>query len=66
MAAYHYSARDRRGALRTGVATAATAEALAGELRGQGLLILRIDPVAPPAREAAFSFSQPAGPSASS
>ena len=57
MADYQYSARDRRGALREGVATAATAEALAGELRGQGLLILRIDPVAPPARASAFSFS---------
>ena len=57
MAAYQYSARDRIGALREGVATAATAEALAGELRGQGLLVLRIDPVAPPARAPAFSFS---------
>ena len=57
MADYQYSARDRRGALREGVATAATAEALAGELRGQGLLILRIDPVAPPARVSTFSFS---------
>ena len=53
MADYQYSARDRRGALREGVATAATAEALAGELRGQGHLILRIDPVAPPARDSA-------------
>ena len=45
MAEFQYSARDSRGALQQGLATAATAEALAGELRGQGLLILRIDPV---------------------
>lgn len=57
MAAYQYSARDRLGALREGMATAATAEALAGELRGQGLLVVRIAPVAPPAREPVFSFS---------
>ena len=57
MAAYQYSARDRLGALREGVATAATAEALAGELRGQGLLVVRIAPVAPPARAPFFSFS---------
>ncbi len=57
MAAYQYSARDRLGALRQGVAAAATAEALAGELRGQGLLVLRIDPVAPREQSPALSFS---------
>ena len=57
MAAFQYSARDRLGALREGVAAAATAEALAGELRGQGLLVLRIDPAASRERAPAFSFS---------
>ena len=57
MAAFQYSARDRLGALREGVAAAATAEALAGELRGQGLLVLRIDPAVARKRAPAFSFS---------
>ncbi len=57
MASFQYSARDSQGGLRQGVAAAATAEALAAELRGQGLLILKIVPVAPPARNRGVSLS---------
>lgn len=57
MAEFQYSARDARGALQQGVATAGSAEALAAELHSQGLLILKIAPVAPPERPPAFSFS---------
>ena len=57
MAEFQYSARDARGALQQGVATAGSAETLAAELRSQGFLILKIAPVAPPERQPAFSFS---------
>ena len=57
MAEFQYSARDSRGALQQGVATAGSAETLAAELRSQGFLILKIAPVAPPERQPVFSFS---------
>ena len=57
MASFQYSARDARGGLRQGVAAAATAEALAAELRDQGLLILKIIPAAPPARNRGIILS---------
>lgn len=57
MASFQYSARDARGGLRQGVAAAATAEALAAELRDQGLLILKIIPAAQPARNRGIILS---------
>lgn len=57
MAEFQYSARDARGALQQGVAAAGSAEALAVELRSQGLLILKIAPVAPPEHQPVFGFS---------
>jgi type IV pilus assembly protein PilC len=45
MPSFQYSARNLRGELQRGVSLAGTAEALAAELRGRGLLVLGIDPV---------------------
>lgn len=46
MPTFTYRARDARGLPADGVATAGGADALAAELRGRGLLVLRIEPQA--------------------
>ena len=57
MATFQYSARNSQGEPQQGVASAGTAEALAGELRQRGLLVLRIEPVAAPETASAFSLN---------
>lgn len=46
MPVFQYTARDARGQSLCGVSDAGTPEAVAAELRGRGLLVLRVEPAA--------------------